>query len=39
VRRDDVEVARKLQAAMNEMRANGELRAIFAKYGVQSVTP
>jgi cystine transport system substrate-binding protein len=39
VRRDDVEVARRLQAAVNEMTANGELRAIFAKYGVQSVAP
>lgn len=39
VRKDDIELARKLQAAMNEMAANGELNAIFAKYGVQVVKP
>jgi L-cystine transport system substrate-binding protein len=39
VREDDVEIAKKLQAAVNEMSANGELKAIFAKYGVQVVKP
>lgn len=39
VRKDDIELAKKLQAAMNEMAANGELKAIFAKYGVQVVKP
>jgi ABC-type amino acid transport substrate-binding protein len=39
VRKDDIELARKLQAAMNEMAANGELKAIFARYGVQVVKP
>lgn len=39
VRNDDVEIALKLQAAINDMAANGELKAIFAKYGVQVVKP
>jgi cystine transport system substrate-binding protein len=39
VRKDDTEMAKKLQAAINEMTANGELKAIFARYGVQAVTP
>lgn len=39
VRKDDIEIAKKLQAAINEMAANGELKAIFAKYGVQVVKP
>jgi ABC-type amino acid transport substrate-binding protein len=39
VRSDDVEIARKLQAAINEMAASGELKAIFARYGVQVVKP
>ena len=39
VRKDDTEVARLLQAAMNEMTASGELKAIFARHGVQVVTP
>jgi ABC-type amino acid transport substrate-binding protein len=39
VRKDDLEVAKLIQAALNEMVKNGELRAIFAKYGVQAVTP
>jgi len=39
VRKDDVEIARKLQAAINEMTANGELKAIFARHGVQIVKP
>ncbi|HAT34013.1 MAG TPA: amino acid ABC transporter substrate-binding protein [Janthinobacterium sp.] len=39
VRKDELELARLLQAAMNEMRASGELKAIFAKYGVQAGTP
>ncbi len=39
VRKDDVELARKLQAAMNEMTESGELKAIFARYAVQVVKP
>lgn len=39
VRKDDEEVARQLQAALNDMAASGELRAIFAKHGVQVVKP
>lgn len=39
VRKDDVELAKRLQAALNEMSANGELKALFGKYGVQVVKP
>jgi len=39
VRKDDVDLARRLQAALNDMRASGELQAVFAKYGVQVVKP
>ncbi|KIF83119.1 substrate-binding periplasmic protein [Noviherbaspirillum autotrophicum] len=39
VRQDDVELARALQAAVNEMEASGELAQIFAKYGVTQVKP
>ena len=39
VREDDTELARLLQSALNEMTASGELKAIFAKYGVQVVKP
>jgi ABC-type amino acid transport substrate-binding protein len=39
VRKDDVEMARLLQAAMNEMAGSGELSAIFAKHGVRVVKP
>jgi ABC-type amino acid transport substrate-binding protein len=39
VRKDDLELAKLIQAALNGMVKNGELRAIFAKYGVQAVTP
>ncbi len=39
VRKDDTEMAKLLQAAMNELAASGELKAIFAKHGVQVVTP
>ncbi len=39
VRKDDVEIAQKLQAAINAMVADGELKAIFAKHGVQVVKP
>lgn len=39
VRKEDTEMATKLQAAINEMAANGELKAIFARYGVQLVKP
>ena len=39
VRKDDLDIAKKLQAAMNELVASGELKAIFAKHGVKAVTP
>ncbi|CAN7272482.1 MULTISPECIES: substrate-binding periplasmic protein [Duganella] len=39
VRKDDQDVAKLLQAAVNEMKASGELKAIFAKYGVHEQTP
>ncbi len=39
VRKDNTEVAKLLQAALNEMVASGEIKAIFAKHGVQVVTP
>jgi ABC-type amino acid transport substrate-binding protein len=39
VRKDDVELARELQTAVNAMAASGELKAIFAKYGVQVAKP
>lgn len=39
VRKDDTEMARLLQAAINDMAASGELKAIFARHGVQVVTP
>ncbi|MBC7455565.1 MAG: transporter substrate-binding domain-containing protein [Massilia sp.] len=39
VRKDELEMAKKLQATMNELVASGELKAIFAKYGVKVVTP
>jgi ABC-type amino acid transport substrate-binding protein len=35
VKKDRTDLARQLQAALNELRASGELRALFAKYGVQ----
>jgi cystine transport system substrate-binding protein len=39
VRKDNTDVARKLQAALNEMSASGELQAIFERHGVQRVQP
>ncbi|PHV03914.1 amino acid ABC transporter substrate-binding protein [Janthinobacterium sp. BJB412] len=39
VRKDDVEVAKLLQAAVNSLRDSGELQAIFNKYGVHVVRP
>lgn len=39
VRKDDVEIARLLQAALNELADSGELKAIFARHGVQVVRP
>jgi ABC-type amino acid transport substrate-binding protein len=39
VRKDDVELARALQAALNAMAESGELKAIFAKHDVQAVKP
>ena len=39
VRKDKVELARRLQAALNDMVASGELKAVFAKNGVQVVKP
>jgi ABC-type amino acid transport substrate-binding protein len=39
VRKANVELARQLQTALNDMSASGELKAIFARYGVQVVKP
>jgi ABC-type amino acid transport substrate-binding protein len=39
VRKDDQDVARMLQAAVNDMRASGELQAIFARHGVHEQMP
>jgi cystine transport system substrate-binding protein len=39
VKKDDTEMAKQLQAAMNEMVDSGELKAIFARHGVQVVKP
>lgn len=39
VRKDDEELGRRLQAALNDMAASGELKALFARHGVQAVTP
>lgn len=39
VRKDNLELARRLQAAMNEMAGSGELQAIFTRYGVRVVKP
>jgi ABC-type amino acid transport substrate-binding protein len=39
VKKDNLGLARKLQAALNDMAASGELTTIFAKYGVQVIKP
>jgi ABC-type amino acid transport substrate-binding protein len=39
VKKGDEELARRLQAALNELAASGELKALFAKHGVQAVQP
>jgi ABC-type amino acid transport substrate-binding protein len=39
VKKDNLGLARKLQVALNDMAASGELKTIFAKYGVQAVRP
>ncbi|WP_338760332.1 transporter substrate-binding domain-containing protein [Massilia sp. METH4] len=39
VRKDDTELARRLQAALNELVASGELRDIFAAHGVTVARP
>lgn len=39
VKHDDMELAKALQAATNEMMASGELAKIFAKYGVTLTKP
>jgi ABC-type amino acid transport substrate-binding protein len=39
VRKDDTELARRLQAALNDMAASGELRDIFAAHGVNVARP
>ncbi|HWJ93808.1 MAG TPA: transporter substrate-binding domain-containing protein, partial [Telluria sp.] len=39
VRQDDVELARALQSAVNELEASGEMAQIFARYGVRQVKP
>ena len=39
VRKEDEELGRRLQAALNDMKASGELKTLFARHGVQVVTP
>jgi len=39
VKKDNLGLARQLQAALNDMAASGELKTMFAKYGVQAVRP
>jgi ABC-type amino acid transport substrate-binding protein len=39
VRKDDEELGRRLQEALNALLASGELKALFARHGVQLVTP
>jgi ABC-type amino acid transport substrate-binding protein len=39
VKKDNLGLARKLQAALNDMAASGELTTIFAKYDVQVIKP
>lgn len=39
VKKDNTDLARRLQAALNDMAANGELKAVFARHGVQVVKP
>jgi ABC-type amino acid transport substrate-binding protein len=39
VKKDNLGLARQLQAALNDLAASGELKTIFAKYGVQAVKP
>ena len=39
VKKDETDMARRLQAALNDMAGSGELKAIFAKHGVQVVAP
>lgn len=39
VKKDETDTAKRLQAALNDMVASGELKTIFARYGVQVVAP
>jgi ABC-type amino acid transport substrate-binding protein len=39
VKKDNLGLARQLQAALNDLAASGELQTIFAKYGVHAVRP
>lgn len=39
VRKDNEDLARRLQAAINEMSASGELAVLFEKHGVKAVRP
>lgn len=39
VKKDELDLAKQLQAATNEMFASGEMAKIFAKYGVQVTKP
>ncbi|MFS2025828.1 substrate-binding periplasmic protein [Massilia sp. CT11-137] len=39
VKKDNLGLARRLQAALNDLAASGELKTLFAKYGVQVVRP
>ena len=39
VKKSETEMARALQSAMNDLAASGELKALFARHGVQLATP
>ena len=39
VKKENTELAKKLQAAVNDLFATGEMAALFAKHGVKSVKP
>jgi ABC-type amino acid transport substrate-binding protein len=39
VKKDRTDLARRLQAALNALRASGELRTLFARHGVQVAAP
>jgi ABC-type amino acid transport substrate-binding protein len=39
VKKDNADLAKLLQAAVNDLFASGEMAALFAKHGVKSVKP